>query len=183
MQQREVKRNGDDAVNRAYVSVFVGVLSVCSGCGMGKPSMFGGGRWLRPPEPNVWINPFPHCTHDLTSSEAREEKLLPLSFAEAWKAATTAAGKSGIVSEVEENDNAIAFFDSNFYCQVIKLEPAGDGTRVIVSGGQMRGFHSGNKPQDINRRPARTLEALSQEAVGGKKWVHILGSPGISHAP
>lgn len=141
--------------------------------------MFGGGRWLRPPEPNVWVNPFAHCTQHLPTSEAREEKLLPLPRAEAWKAATTAAGRSGIVSEVAESDNAIAFFDGNFYCQVIKLEPAGDRTRVIISGGQMRGFHS----WDIKGRLARTLEALSQEGVGGKKWAHILGSPSISHAP
>lgn len=139
----------------------------------------------RPPDPNVWVNPFAQCTSQVPTSEAREERILPLSLGEAWKVATIAAARSGIVSSVAENDKAIAFFDHDFYCQVIKLDPAGDRTRVIVTGRQMKGIHLLNviRPPDTKARPARTLEVLSQEGLGVRKWVDIFESPRISRIP
>lgn len=165
--QQGVVSNGNIIVGLVLLTVLI-LCNVCS---------------LKPHSAFVWEDPFGHCSSRMITSETTVDKIVPLAPEEAWAAAVTAAGRNGIVSELMERERTVAFFDEDFYCQVIKLAPVGERTRVIIMGARMKGFRLPQEPRDLTHRPARILEALLQERLGEKKWLDILRSPVPSRLP
>jgi hypothetical protein len=144
-------------------------LLLCTACGGGLNRFPTGRAW------NVWEDPFPHCRYHLTG-QVTVERLVPIPQNEAWATAIVTAARRGVVSDLSAEKTAVAFFDSDFYCQVIKLERAGgERTRIEVVGAPIIAIRLRDSPKDLKDRPAQTLEALVQEGVGWKKWRYLSG--------